>query len=139
MTSVLDPAVEAAARSMFVTMCWTRAVVESEGQRKSQAYYEAIVGQYWDSGTAGDSNYTGFRELASQAVRAAKKDILADAAPTFKGFGNRTAGVDRSGLDPRFGAFLPPAATNKSDAVNAANAYRLGWLKRPAAQVLAYV
>jgi hypothetical protein len=137
MTSDLDPAVEAAARSMFVTMTWTRAVVEPEAQRKSQAYYEAIVGQYWDSGTAGESNYKGFRELAENAVRSAKNDILAGAAPVGN-FGSRMT-IDNSGLDPRFGVFLPPSAPNKLHNHLAANAYRTGWLKRPDAQVVAYL
>lgn len=139
MTSDLDHAVEAAARSMFIAMCWTRAVVEPVGQRKSQAYYEAVVGQYWDSGTAGESNYKGFRELATQAVRAAKNGIIADAAPAFGTTVPRAMRVDNSGLDPRFGAFLPPMEPTRFDGYRAANAYRTGWLKRPDAQVVSYL
>jgi hypothetical protein len=73
-------AIEAAARAMYVSKYWTRAISEPDGQLKERSHYEAIVGGYWDTGRAGFSMYQEFRGYAAAAVPAATPGILADLA-----------------------------------------------------------
>jgi hypothetical protein len=147
MTPDFVGSIEAAARSMFITMYWTRAAVESEGSRESQAYYEAIAGEYWDSGAAGESNYKGFRDLAERAVRAATSDTPPerDNTPTEavsvlrKYEPQVTNSKTNSGLDSRFGAFIPSVSHTQRDNRIASDTYRRGWLKPPDPKIIVYL
>lgn len=138
--------IEAAARSMFITMYWTRAAVESEGPRESQAYYEAIAGEYWDSGTAGESNYTGFRDLAERAVRAAtngtsteRDNTPTDAVSVLRKHEPQVTNSGAGSLDSRFGAFVPSVSHIKRDGRIASDTYRRGWLKPPDPKIIIYL
>jgi hypothetical protein len=73
-------AIEAAARAMYISKYWTRAISEPDGQLKERSHYAAIVGGYWDSGRAGYSIYQEFRALAAAAIPAARPAILAELA-----------------------------------------------------------
>jgi hypothetical protein len=70
-------AIEAAARAMYVSKYWTRAIAEPDHLLKDRSYYEAIVGGYWDTGRAGTSMYQEFRGYAAAGVPAATPGILA--------------------------------------------------------------
>lgn len=73
-------AIEAAARAMYVSKYWMRAISEPDGQLKERSHYEAIVGGYWDTGRAGYAMYQNFRSLATVAVPAATPGVLAELA-----------------------------------------------------------
>lgn len=139
MTSDLVGSVEAAARSMFITMYWTRAVVEAQEPRESQAYYEAIAGKYWDSGAAGESNYNGFRGLAEKAVRAATNEVRTDSAPALEQYEPQMTNSGRTDIDSRFGMFMPGTSHVKRNNQSAENSYRFDWEKPPDPQVIVYL
>jgi hypothetical protein len=139
MTSDLVGSVEAAARSMFITMYCTRAIVESQEPRESQGYYEAIAGEYWDSGAAGESNYTGFRGLAEKAVLAAKNDARTDSAPALEKYEPQITNSGRSDLDSRFGMLMQPTSHVNRNIRSAPNSYRVNWEKPPDPQVIVYL
>jgi hypothetical protein len=73
-------AVEAAARAMYISKYWRRAITEPDGQLKDRSHYNHLAGRTWDSGQAGYSMYQEFRMLAEAAVPAARPGILADVA-----------------------------------------------------------
>lgn len=145
MTSDFVGSIEAAARSMFITMYWTRAAVESGGSRDNQAYYEAIAGDYWDSGAAGESNYTGFRELAERAVRAAangsseRDNIPTGSFPAPRKHEPQVTNSGAGSIDSRFGAFIPSASHINRDARRVEDTYRRGWLKPPDPKIIVYL
>lgn len=139
MTSDLVGSVEAAARSMFITMYCTRAVVESQEPRESQAYYEAIAGEYWDSGAAGESNYTGFRNLAEKAVGAAKNDVRTEPPPALEQYEPQMRNFDRRDLDSRFGVSIPSASHVKRNNRLAEKSYLDDWVKSPDPQIIVYL
>lgn len=139
MTSDLVGSIEAAARSMFITMYWTRASVESQEPRESQGYYEAIAGEYWDSGAAGESNYTGFRDLAEKAVLAAKNEGRTNTIPALEQYEPQMTDSGRSEIDSRFGMSMPSTSQLNRNIRSAPNSYRVNWDKPPDPQVIVYL
>lgn len=73
-------AIEAAARAMYVSKYWTRAISEPDGQLKDRSHYNHLAGRTWDSGQAGFSMYQEFRDYAAAAIPAARPAILAELA-----------------------------------------------------------
>lgn len=113
-------AIEAAARAMYVSKYWTRAIAEPDGQLKDRSYYEAIVGGYWDTGRAGTSMYQEFRAYAAVAVPAATPGVLAELADKAE-----TASIERAETESDDDRTKPLTLMRGTDVAN--------WVRREAA------
>lgn len=112
-------AIEAAARAMYVSRYWTRAITEPDAQVKTKEHYVEIVGRWWDSGKAGTSMYQEFRAHASAAVPAATPGILADLADKAE-----TASIERAETESVMDRLRPLTLIRGTDVAN--------WVRREA-------
>lgn len=69
--------IENAARSLFAAHHWRDTITETSILRLSQEEYEQRASARWDSGTAGETNYSKFRRLAEIAFPIFRDAILA--------------------------------------------------------------
>lgn len=75
--------IENAARSLFAAHHWRDTITETSKQRLSQEEYEQRASARWDSGTAGEINYSKFRRLAEIAFPIFRDAIFSAAAFNF--------------------------------------------------------
>lgn len=68
--------IENAARSLFAAHHWRDTITETANQRLSQEEYEQRASARWDSGTAGEINYSKFRRLSEIAFPIFRDAIL---------------------------------------------------------------
>lgn len=69
--------IENAARSLFAAHHWRDTITETSINRLSQEQYEQRASERWDSGTAGETNYSKFRRLSQIAFPIFRDAILA--------------------------------------------------------------
>jgi hypothetical protein len=72
--------IENAARSLFAAHHWRDGITETVNQRLSQEGYEQRACARWDSGNAGEVNYSKFRRLSEIAFPIFSDAILSATA-----------------------------------------------------------
>lgn len=72
--------IENAARSLFAAHHWRDTITETANQRLSQEEYEQRATARWDSGTAGEVNYSKFRRLSEIAFPIFRDALLSATA-----------------------------------------------------------
>lgn len=72
--------IEESARSLYAAHHWRDGITETCNNRLSQDGYEQRASARWDSGTAGETNYSKFRRLAEIAFPIFRDAILSATA-----------------------------------------------------------